>query len=62
MTSELPRQSQDVVAAIKILLQSGIKPGESKNYLYTHEIARTKKDVAPGTCWSQAEIEAAAKK
>ncbi|WP_337181564.1 sugar ABC transporter substrate-binding protein [Shinella sp.] len=62
VTSELPRQSQDVVAAIKVLLQSGIKPGESKNYLYTHEIARTKKDVTPGTCWSQAEIEAAAKK
>lgn len=62
VTSELPRQSQDVVAAIKILLQSGIKPGDSKNYLYTHEIARTKKDLTPNTCWSQAAIEAAAKK
>ncbi len=62
VTSELPRQSQDVVAAIKILLQSGIKPGQSKNYLYTHEVARTKKDVTPDTCWSQAAIEAAAKK
>ncbi|WP_313664663.1 sugar ABC transporter substrate-binding protein [Shinella sp.] len=62
VTSELPRQSQDVVAAIKILLQSGIKPGASKNYLYTHEVARTKKDLTPNTCWSQAAIEAAAKK
>lgn len=62
VTSELPRQSQDVVAAIKILLQSGIKPGDSKNYLYTHEIARSKKDLTPDTCWSQAAIEAAAKK
>lgn len=61
VTSELPRQSQDVVAAIKVLLQSGIKPGESKNYLYTYEVARTKADLTPTTCWSQAAIEAAAK-
>lgn len=57
--SELPRQSQDVVAAIKLLLQSGMKPGDAAMYLYTWEVARTKADLTPTTCWDQAAIEAA---
>lgn len=62
VTSELPRQSQDVVTAIKLLLQGGGKPGASASYLYTHEVARTKAELTPSTCWSQAAIDAAAKK
>lgn len=57
--SELPRQSQDVVAAIKLLLQGGTKPGDAAMYLYTAERARTKADLTPTTCWNQASIEAA---
>lgn len=60
VTSELPRQSQDVVTAIKLLLQGSDKPGDKARYLYTQERARTKADLAPGTCWSQKAIEAAA--
>lgn len=58
--SELPRQSQDVVAAIKLLLQSGAAPGDASMYLYTAERARTADDLTPGTCWDQAAIEARA--
>jgi len=61
VTSELVRQSQDVVTAIKVLLQGNDKPGDKARYLYTQERARTKADLKPGTCWSQKEIDAAAK-
>ena len=59
VTSELVRQSQDVVTAIKLLLQGNEKPGDKARYLYTQERARTKADLAPGVCWSQKSIEAA---
>lgn len=61
VTSELVRQSHDVVTAIKLLLQGDAKPGEKARYLYTQERARTKADITPNTCWSQKTIEAAAK-
>lgn len=59
VTSELVRQSHDVVTAIKLLLQGNEKPGDKARYLYTHEQARTKADLTPGVCWSQKRIEAA---
>lgn len=59
VTSELVRQSHDVVTAIKLLLQGNEKPGDKARYLYTLERARTKADLAPGVCWSQKAIEAA---
>ncbi|MFT4182521.1 MAG: sugar ABC transporter substrate-binding protein [Rhizobium sp.] len=61
VTSELVRQSHDVVTSIKLLLQGNDKPGDKARYLYTQERARTKADLKPGTCWSQKEIDAAAK-
>ncbi|QWK81589.1 sugar ABC transporter substrate-binding protein [Ochrobactrum sp. BTU1] len=59
VTSELVRQSHDVVTAIKLLLQGNEKPGDKARYLYTLERARTKGDLTPGVCWSQKAIEAA---
>jgi ribose transport system substrate-binding protein len=59
VTSELVRQSHDVVTAIKLLLQGNEKPGDKARYLYTLERARTKADLTPGVCWSQKTIEAA---
>lgn len=59
VTSELVRQSHDVVTAIKLLLQGNEKPGDKARYLYTLERARTKADLTPGVCWSQKAIEAA---
>jgi len=59
VTSELVRQSHDVVTAIKLLLQGNEKPGDKARYLYTLERARTKADLTPDVCWSQKAIEAA---
>ncbi|SHO67624.1 ribose transport system substrate-binding protein [Pseudoxanthobacter soli DSM 19599] len=57
--TEVKNQSRDVSALIKFLLQSGLKPGQSKTWIYTLETAATKADVKPGTCWSLKETQAA---
>jgi ribose transport system substrate-binding protein len=52
-------QSRDVSALIKFLLQSGLKPGDAKSWIYTLETATTKADLKPGTCWSLKDVQAA---
>ena len=58
--TELARQSSDMNAIIKLLLQSGQPPGTMKTYIYTLEQAYTKADIKPGTCWDVKALQAAA--
>lgn len=58
--TELARQSSDMNAIIKFLLQSGQPAGTSKTYIYTLEKAYWKEDVKPGTCWDVKALQAAA--
>ena len=57
--TELERQSSDMNALIKFLLQSGQPAGTSKTYIYTLEKAYTKADLVPGTCWDVKALQAA---
>ena len=57
--TELERQSSDMNALIKFLLQSGQPAGTSKTYIYTLEKAYTKADLTPGTCWDVKALQAA---
>lgn len=50
--TDLARQSSDIVAITKFLLQSGQAPGTSKAYIYTLEKASTKADLKPDSCWN----------
>ncbi|MFO1122492.1 MAG: sugar ABC transporter substrate-binding protein [Hyphomicrobiales bacterium] len=59
--TELERQSGDMNAIIKLLLQSGVPAGTIKSYIYTLEQAYTKADLKPGTCWDVKALQAAAK-
>ena len=59
--TELQRQSSDMNALIKFLLQSGQPAGTSKTYIYTMEQAYTKADLKPGTCWDVKALQAASK-
>ena len=56
--TRLQHQSGDMNAIIKYLLQSGIKPGTSKTYIYTLETAVTKADLKPDTCWDVKALQA----
>ncbi|MQT15455.1 sugar ABC transporter substrate-binding protein [Rhizobiales bacterium Sp-1] len=56
--TEVQNQSRDIVALIKFLLQSGLKPGQATTWIYTLEKATTKADVTPSTCWSLKTIQA----
>ncbi|MFO1035345.1 MAG: sugar ABC transporter substrate-binding protein [Geminicoccaceae bacterium] len=58
--TDVKGQSRDIVALIKFLLQSNLKPGDAKTWIYTLETATTKEDLRPGTCWSLKDIQAAA--
>lgn len=60
VTTELHKQSGDMNAIIKFLLQSGQAPGTSKTYIYTLERAYTKADLKPDTCWDVKALQAAA--
>ncbi len=60
VTTELYKQSGDMNAIIKFLLQSGQPPGTSKTYIYTLEKAYTKVDIKPDTCWDVKALQAAA--
>ena len=60
VTTELHKQSGDMNALIKFLLQSGQPPGTSKSYIYTLERAYTKDDIKPDTCWDVKALQAAA--
>ena len=57
--TELHKQSGDMNAIIKFLLQSGQPAGTSKTYLYTLERAYTKADVKADTCWDVKALQAA---
>ncbi len=57
--TELQKQSGDMNAIIKLLLQSGQKPGAIKTYVYTLERAYTKEDLKPDTCWDVKALQAA---
>jgi len=49
--TDLARQSADINAIIKFLLQSGQPAGTSSTYIYTLEKATTKADLKPDSCW-----------
>lgn len=59
--TDLARQSGDINAIIKFLLQSGQPAGTSKTYVYTLEKATTKADLNPASCWDLKALQAAAK-
>ena len=58
VTTELHKQSGDMNALIKFLLQSGQPAGTSKTYIYTLEHAYTKDDIKPDTCWDVKALQA----
>lgn len=58
--TDLARESGDMVAMIKYLLQSGQKAGTASPYIYTLLKATTKADLAPDTCWDLKALQAAA--
>ncbi len=58
--TDLARESGDMVAMIKYLLQSGQPAGTSSPYIYTLLKATTKADLAPDTCWDLKALQAAA--
>ncbi len=58
VTTELHKQSGDMNALIKFLLQSGQPAGTSKSYIYTLERAYTKADIKPDTCWDVKALQA----
>jgi ribose transport system substrate-binding protein len=49
-----------MVAIIKYLLQSGVKPGEHSARIYTLEQATTKENMRPDSCWSLKGLQAMA--
>ena len=52
LSYDVPTQATDMVAIIKWLLSSGMKPGSSKGSIYTTLIPVTKDNAAiDGTCW-----------
>jgi ribose transport system substrate-binding protein len=57
--TDVKGQSRDISALLKFLLQSGLKPGQAKSWIYTLETATTKADLKPGTCWSLKDVQAA---
>lgn len=58
--TELHRQSRDINAVVKFLLQSGQAPGTFKTWIYTLEKATTKNDIKPDTCWDLKALQAEA--
>jgi ribose transport system substrate-binding protein len=58
VSTELHKQSGDMNAIIKFLLQSGQPAGTSKTYIYTLERAYTKADIKPDTCWDVKALQA----
>lgn len=58
--TDLARQSGDINAIIKFLLQSGQPAGTSKTYIYTLEKATTKADLTPASCWDVKTLQAQA--
>ncbi len=56
--TELAKQSADINAVIKFLLQSGQPAGTSKTYIYTLEKATTKADLKPDSCWDLKALQA----
>jgi ribose transport system substrate-binding protein len=58
VSTELHRQSGDMNAVIKYLLQSGQPAGTASTYIYTLDRAYTKADVKPDTCWDVKALQA----
>jgi len=59
--TDLARQSADMNAIIKFLLQSCQPAGTSHTYIYTLEKATTKADIKPDSCWDLKALQAEAK-
>lgn len=60
--TDLARESGDMVAMIKYLLQSGQAAGTASPYIYTLLKATTKADLTPDSCWDLKALQAAAGK
>jgi ribose transport system substrate-binding protein len=58
VSTELHKQSGDMNAIIKFLLQSGQPAGTSKTNIYTLEKAYTKADLKSDTCWDVKALQA----
>lgn len=58
--TDLARESADMNAIIKFLLQSGQPAGTSHTYIYTLLRATTKADLKPDTCWDLKALQAEA--
>ena len=58
--TELPKEAGDMVAMIKYLLQTGMKPGSYTAHLYTLEQATTKANMRPDSCWDLKALQAMA--
>lgn len=58
--TDLARQSADINAIIKFLLQSGQPAGTSSTYIYTLEKATMKTDLKPDSCWDLKALQASA--
>lgn len=56
--TELAREAGDMVAMVKYLLQSGVKPGEHSARIYTLEQATTKENLRPDSCWNLKALQA----
>ncbi|KAF1068976.1 MAG: D-allose-binding periplasmic protein [Pseudomonas citronellolis] len=59
--TDLERQSGDIAAIIKYLLQSGQPAGSAHTYIYTLEHATTKKDLNAASCWDVKALQSAKK-
>ncbi|PLW78766.1 sugar ABC transporter substrate-binding protein [Cohaesibacter celericrescens] len=58
--TELARETHNMVAIIKYLLQSGQQPGTSAPYIYTLLKATTKDNLRPDSCWDLKALQAEA--
>ncbi|MBI1218521.1 MAG: substrate-binding domain-containing protein [Rhodobacteraceae bacterium] len=58
--TELAHEAGDMVAMIKYLLQSGIKPGTATAHIYTLEQATSKDNLRPDSCWDLKAMQAMA--
>jgi len=56
--TDLARETADINAIIKFLLQSGQPAGTSHTYIYTLEKATTKADLKPDSCWDLKALQA----
>lgn len=58
VVTDLPDEARAVGTALKLLLQSGLKPGQGTSYIYTPASVATKTDAVPRACPAAVKSEA----